>query len=152
MPNLEGVIDANPIRDTVKFGDDWSSCLLKLLLLPLVIFVKAFDILLSWMLGHRHIERTMTVYIARIRELSGTTREARFEGDLMGAGLNWGDKISLWGHVRDGTLIVEQGYNHDAGAEIRIRPPAVPWATRIIAVLLLLFMLYLAVIMCALIR
>ena len=62
--------------------------------------------------------RGVRATIVRLRKDDGTLRDARFEGDLTGAGLTLGDRLSLWGRSRKGTLLVSKGLNQTVQAAI----------------------------------
>lgn len=89
----------------------------------------------------RRPERKMTVNTVRIRRPDGTMREALLEGDLRGSGLSLGDNVSFWGSDRSGVLVVKQAYNHTVAGKIRIHPPTPPWITRVVAAILVVFIL-----------
>jgi hypothetical protein len=48
----------------------------------------------------------------RIQTTAGELRDARLRGNMRGANLSLGDKVSLWGPRRHGVLFIRRGYNH----------------------------------------
>src|SRR5947209_1113239 len=108
-PDLEGTISSHPVTHRGVFTPtDWSLRLMRPKLSR----------------GGRTDPRSeTTITTIRVRRTDGTQREARLEGDLVGAGTGLGDEVSLWGRDSSGTLVVKRAYNHTTGAEIRIRPP-----------------------------
>lgn len=57
----------------------------------------------------------------RVERSDGTLCQARIEHDLMGATIDVGDYVSVWGIERGGVLVVEHAYNHTVGGEVILR-------------------------------
>lgn len=141
-PDLEGTINAPPTTSEVSAGPEWSHGVLGCLFFPLLLVFRPMLLVMGLIGLNAHPERKMTITTIRITRSDGRIFNARLEGDLMGAGVNLGDDVSLWGSNRSGTLIVKRGYNHTTSSEIQVRPPAGPIFARIVATIVLLILVW----------
>jgi len=48
----------------------------------------------------------------RVQAHDGTLKDARLRGNMRGADLSLGDRVSLWGTKRRGVLFIRRGFNH----------------------------------------
>lgn len=139
-PDLEGTIPIPPVTHEVKIGTEWSYAVLGCLFFPLLLVLKPFMFATTMFGMMSKPERKMTINTIRVLRSDGKMPNARLEGDLMGAGISLGDEVSLWGHDRSGTLIVQRAYNHTTLSEIQVRPPVAPWIARVFAGMLLMML------------
>ena len=50
--------------------------------------------------------------VVRVQTYDGSLKDIRLRGNMRGANLSLGDKVSLWGWKRRGVLFVRRGFNH----------------------------------------
>lgn len=134
LPDLEGEIAIPPVNSPQQIPLDWSQILLRVLFFPFFMreTVKTGSL----------PKPTITVHRWLIERVSDRAKcEARVEGDLIGSQPSLHQKVSLWGHNRGGTLIVNRGYNHDTKAEIHVRRPVTLLLSRVAVVALPLLIL-----------
>ena len=139
-PDFEGTVSIPPTTHEVKLGTDWSHAVLGCLLFPFLLIFKPMMLVMGLVGLSSRPERKMTITTIRLQRPDGVVRNARLEGDLMGAGVSLGDTVSLWGSDRSGTVIVKRAYNHTTSSEISVRPPFAPWIARVFAGMILLIL------------
>ena len=119
QPDAEGlVVSQHTQQETIVESD-----------IVLVIWKAIWDIL--WPVRDAHMndrarEQKLPVTTVRIYDATGEQRDVRVEGEFMGGSIALGDKLSLWGHNRKGTLVVRRAYNHTSHAEVRLRSKREP--------------------------
>lgn len=77
-------------------------------------------VLMALIFSPRQTPEMQEVIVLRVEDAGGKLTEARIEADIHGAGVRLGDHVTLWGQYRSGVLIVQRGYNHSSGADIRM--------------------------------
>lgn len=131
-PDLQGTVIIPPMRDSVESPLDWSHIVLRIMF-----FLLMFPFFLRDLLKAKTASRpAIAVQIVRIQRADGTICEARFENDFTSGSLSLSDRISLWGHKRAGVLVVSRAYNHDTGAQIRLRQSPMLFLSRLAAIFL----------------
>lgn len=78
-------------------------------------------VLAAWVLRGRSPTERETVLIIRIERDDGGLEQARIESDLIGATMDLGDHVSIWGEHRGGVVVVKHAFNHTIGAEVRLK-------------------------------
>lgn len=119
-PVLEGIVeDVKDIQVGARpsFGQEtaratWSSVLL---------ITKPAIWLSSLLVRSTQSVNMNTHWILVVRRSDHTLKQARIEGDLTRAIVSRGDYVSLWGREKGGVLVIKQGFNHTAMAEIQFR-------------------------------
>ena len=140
-PDLEGAVAIPPTTHEVKVPSDWSQVFLGCIFFPILLVLRPMMFIMGVVGMSGRPEHKMTITTIRVRRRDGTVRNARLEGDLMGAGISLSDEVSLWGSDRNGTLVVRRAYNHTTSDEIKIRASHVAWVPRIFATILLALIL-----------
>jgi hypothetical protein len=140
-PDLEGAVAIPPTTHEVKVPSDWSEVFLGCIFFPILLVLRPMMFIMGAVGMSGRPERKMTITTIRVCRRDGNVRNARLEGDLMGAGISLSDEVSLWGSDRNGTLVVRRAYNHTTFDEIKIRASHVPWVPRIFATILLALIL-----------
>lgn len=117
-PTLEGrVVDTSQIQISVKSRTGFFRGLLGVLLF---IFRPAM-VLAAWVLRGRSPTENQPVFIIRIERDDGGLEQARIESDLVGATMDLGDHVSIWGKRQGGVVVVKHAFNHTIGAEVRLK-------------------------------
>jgi hypothetical protein len=57
----------------------------------------------------------------RVQTYDGTFKDARLRGNMRGANLSLGDRVSFWGQKRHGVLCVGRGFNHTTQGVVSTR-------------------------------
>ena len=115
---LEGrVVDTSQIQISVKPRIGFFRAFFGIILL---IFRPAM-VLAAWVLRGRSPTESQPVFIVRIERADGGLEQARIESDLVGATMDLGDHVSIWGERRGGVIVVKHAFNHTIGAEVRLR-------------------------------
>lgn len=115
---LEGrVVDTSQIQISVKTRTGFFRGLLGILLF---VFRPAM-VLAAWVLRGRSPTENQPVFIIRIERDDGGLEQARIECDLVGATMDLGDHVSIWGARRGGVVVVKHAFNHTIGAEVRLK-------------------------------
>jgi uncharacterized OB-fold protein len=68
-----------------------------------------------WILAQVQQEREndrVVMTTVRVQTYDGTLRDSRVRGNMRGANVSLGDRVSLWGMKRHGVLFVHRGFNH----------------------------------------
>lgn len=112
---LDGTIIDPPGTFDIPARLDWSHITLIFLFFPFGLLI-----VFAFFMQRDQPQFRTTVTRLRILQASGIMRDARIEGDHMGAGLSQGDTVSLQGKDRGGALIVQSGYNQTAHGDIII--------------------------------
>jgi hypothetical protein len=117
---LEGeVIDTRDIHVNVRkweFGD-FLRVFIGCLLLPL----QPILALLTLLGGGSKPKEAQSIATFRVRRADGTVCQGRIEHDIIGATIDVGDYVSVWGSERGGVLVVEHAYNHTVGGEVILK-------------------------------
>jgi hypothetical protein len=61
------------------------------------------------------------VHVLRVQKTDGTAVMARIEHDMVGATIDMGDYVSIWGDTSGGVVIVKLAFNHTVNGEVRLR-------------------------------
>ena len=86
----------------------------------LLMIFRPMLMLAAWILGGKKPKEYRTGHLVRVRQHNGTVAQARIEGDLLGASMDPGDEVSIWGRERGGVIMVSHAYNHTLSAEVRV--------------------------------
>lgn len=78
-----------------------------------------------WILVNVQQEREndrVVMTTVRVQTFEGQLKDARLRGNMRGADMALGDRVSLWGIKRRGVLFVRHGFNHTAQGVISTNP------------------------------
>ena len=106
----------------MKAPRDWAGGILRnafaLVLLPF----RPAMVLASMIFGSRKPTEHQTVYVVRVQQANGRISQVRIEHEIVGATVDLGDYVSIWGKERAGVIVVTRAYSHTVGAEVRLKP------------------------------
>lgn len=136
------MVDTREIQ--VKAPRDWAGTTLRGVLTLALLPLRPLMVLSAWVMGRRPKEH-QTVYLVRVQRSDGTVEQARVEQDIVGATMDLGDYVSIWGRDQEGVTIVQRAYNHTVGAEVRLRREMGPVISVIILVAIILFAIFICV-------
>lgn len=145
-PDLEGeVIDTREIQGKAEtdFAGNTVRFIFALILLPF----QPLMVLAAWILGGRRPEERQVVYVVRVQRPDGAIGQARIERDILGATLDVGDYVSIWGKKQSGVLVVNRAYNHTVGAELAVRHKLGPLVNKIILAAIILFFVFICLLL-----
>lgn len=118
-PDLAGVVLSVSHTQMRKSGD-WTGTTLKGLLALIALPFRPLMVLTALLFGQRSTPEFQEVTVLRVEDIAGRPVQARIEAEIRGAVVELGDEVELWGHYRNGVLIVSRGYNSSTNAEIRL--------------------------------
>lgn len=84
-------------------------------------FIDIKYLFMSWALGSKKSKDMKTIEILRIESPARGVVDVRIEKDMVGAGINICDYVSVWGREITGVVVMNRGFNHTVNAEIRLR-------------------------------
>jgi len=119
-PDLEGeVIDTRDI--SVREQKTGTGDIIRILVGCLALPFQPIVALLTLFGGGSKPKEAKTIATFRVRRADGMVSQARIEHDIVGATVDVGDYVSVWGRERKGVLAVEHAYNHTVGGEVILK-------------------------------
>jgi hypothetical protein len=118
-PLLEGdVVDTSELQvedKKVKTGD-----VLKIIFGIPLLFINFVAGIMTLFSGGSRPKDYKHVFTFRVQRANGTIVLARIERDMIGATINIGDHVSVWGKESSGVVIVIKAFNHTINGEVRL--------------------------------
>lgn len=139
-PLLEGeVVDTSQIQVTLPR----KRSILRGTLAFFLLLFRPFLVLAAWIFGGHKPTEYRTIYLVRVQRTDRTIGQARIEHDMVGATMDLGDYVSIWGHSRRGIVFVQRAYNHTVDAEVRLHQPLGLFTKWVVGFLIFLFVIFL---------